>query len=206
MKIFRMSFCAVLAALSTAANAATVEFSASGVFSTSSTSEISIGDSFSLSLVFDDAVADDVSVAGIGLYNFTPELSSAVSINGVNYSLGAGAVTVLDDAGASQDVVNAGFGGNSQTIGTDQVVLFGVSLKGDTSVFSGDGLNAFGGIFSSLVFELYLDGEGFPGTVGTISSVSYGPVSAVPLPASGTLLLAGFGGLATFRRLKKNRQ
>ena len=85
-------------------------------------------------------------------------------------------------------------------------MLFGVSLKGDTSVFSGDGLNAFGGIFSSLVFELYLDGEGFPGTVGTISSVSYGPVSAVPLPASGTLLLAGFGGLATFRRLKKNRQ
>lgn len=205
MKINSVLSGAFLALVSTTAGAATVEFTASGTFSSSSTSEIAVGDSFSLSLVFDDGISDGFAAfPDIGLYSFTPDALSSFSINGTGFSVGPGTMSINDNSVSSTDLVNAGFSGNGQVLGSDTIDSFNFLLQGDETTFSGKSLDVLDSSFSSTSFSFVLNGTGLVAASGSFSSTSYGPLAAVPLPATGILLFAGLGGLVASRRLRKS--
>lgn len=55
------------------------------------------------------------------------------------------------------------------------------------------------GLTSDVGFRIVFGPDGFNGGINDITYTS-APISAVPLPAAGLLLIAGLGGLAAFRR------
>ncbi len=68
-----------------------------------------------------------------------------------------------------------------------------IAYKLDTSFTSGDWTNA----------DIPLNGGGNTPGLSNIRLYSTGPLSTIPLPAAGWLLIAGLGGLAAMRRRRK---
>lgn len=199
-KLFGLMSCVFAIVAASYAQSAPVRFVASGEFDTPAGSIINGGDSFSISLVFDDAAANvSTDPLNEGLYTLLPQLPSFAVIGSERFFLGPTAILVSNnDAGF--DRINFGINGEGQTIGGETISQFGIFLQGNNQTFDSVGLDAIGSDFAFAGFNVTLAGIGQTAS-GEFSSLSSSPLTPIPLPQSGVLLLLTLAVFGTWNRI-----
>lgn len=193
---------------STTASAATYTFDLTGTVETpSATSTASSGDSFELSIVFDDTDVVPVGADPFIFHNTGALAGSSLQINGQSFGfqggLGSGGFSVIDN-GPSGDAIGGSFALEVGSMLGTALAGFSFDLNGSSALTSAGLLDALGATdydLSASSFSL-LESDFFTVNFqGKIDSLSFSEVSlsAVPIPAAafgyGTVifLLAALG-------------
>ena len=208
-----MTVAIAMAALSLPAQAASLfTFTGTGTIIGSNNAAFNAGSAASLTFTFDADNADTNPLPNRGQYSY-PFVGEIVGVFGAETFrvAGPGGRADVTDSVNNRDQF---IGGTDISAVSDSGTYAGVQLQFDfrdldLSAFSSDALPTslnladFTGQFDRADFTV--TGGSVGQVVASFSSVTIAPVPAVPLPATGVMLLAGFGGFAAMRRLKRSQ-
>lgn len=209
-----MTVAIAMAALSLPAQAASLfTFTGTGTIIGSNNANLTTGSAASLTFTFDADTADTNPLSNRGLYSnpFVGEIIGVFGAETFRATGPAGRLGVADNDLLFSDEFS---GATAISAVSDSGTYAGVQLQFafrdlDQSAFSSDALPTslnladFTGQFDRADFTV--TGGSVGQVVASFSSVTIAPVPAVPLPATGVMLLAGFGGFAAMRRLKRSQ-